>query len=134
MNAIVCVDNQMGLLFNHRRVSSDCAIIENMEQVVGTAPLYIEPYSQMLFQSSSRHPIVIQSLPDYSLTGYQFIENSSLYGAENQLEQLIIYYFNRNYPSDLKLEVDLSLFNIEEVVEFKGHSHDKITRVTYCHK
>lgn len=134
MNAIVCVDNQYGMQFNHRRVSSDSIIIKDMIQLVEPQSLWIEPYSQLLFQNEQEYDslFVTDTLPNPALKGYQFIESDDL--SDATIEILVIYYFNRNYPSDLKLDVDLNSYTITEVTEFKGHSHDCITRVIYTHK
>lgn len=135
MNLISCVDNRLGILFNHRRVSQDKTIIENIEQWAKNIPLYVDSYSFELFQTAHLTQLHLnQHLPSRSLQGWQFIEQQNIDIPFQQGDQWMIYYFNRNYPSDHKLPIDLnhsSNWSIIDVSPFVGQAHDKITRVLY---
>ena len=61
------------------------------------------------------------------------VENKSLFNYENKINTLVIYKWNRLYPSDLYFDIDLKnnswqLINSED---FVGSSHEKITKETY---
>ena len=51
-----------------------------------------------------------------------------------KLEGLILYRWNRAYPSDVRWELDLSQFALTERAEFSGTSHETITRERYTRK
>ncbi len=122
MKVIVCVDDNLGILFNKRRVSKDSKIIEDI--ISNYEDIYINEYSKELFIDNY---IVSDKLEE----GINFVENNSLLGMEDKITEVIIYYFNRKYPSDLKLELDLNKYNEVSKTEFVGSSHDKITKVVY---
>ena len=50
---------------------------------------------------------------------------------QKKLEELIIFWWNRSYPRDFRLDLDLSEWRKRAVREFPGNSHEKITEVCY---
>lgn len=50
--------------------------------------------------------------------------------AEN-IELVILYRWNRTYPADVYLDLDLSQWERNVQHEFRGSSHEKITEVKY---
>ena len=50
-----------------------------------------------------------------------------------KVTELVIYRWNRHYPSDIRWEPDLKAmgFVLQETGEFPGTSHEKITREVY---
>ena len=97
MTVVVCVDEQGGILFNHRRVSSDRAAIGNLLEYIGDMPLYMSQYSS------------------------------------NKVQRLIVYRWNRLYPSDVQfpLEYLSGKCKLESSFDFAGNSHERITREVY---
>ena len=59
------------------------------------------------------------------------MENQLLKQQEEHISQLIVYKWNRKYPADFRLDLDLSQWNLKEQIEFVGNSHEKITREIY---
>ena len=49
----------------------------------------------------------------------------------NRVEAMILYCWNRDYPADVRLDWDLTAFQIAEAREFPGRSHPRITRTIY---
>lgn len=135
MKLIFCVDNALGLLFNHRRVSQDIAIREDLQQLTNHSTLYMDDYSFELFQDDRLTNIQVRAdLPNPQLSGYQFIEQQNIPTHFQTGDELIIYYFNRCYPSDKKIPFDVNQsthWHIQSVSPFVGQAHDKITRVIY---
>ncbi len=123
MKVIVCVDDNLGILFNNRRVSKDKLIIEDIKKT--TNEINIDIYSISLFEGFKTN------ITSELTFGYNFIEKDSLLNKEALISEITIYYFNRKYPSSLKLELDLNLYKIVEQYEFVGNSHEKITKVIY---
>ena len=70
----------------------------------------------------------------YNLGDIWFGENQSLKGMEGQIEKLIVFGWNRAYPFDFKLDLDLEQMEKTAEEEFAGYSHEKITRLQYRKK
>lgn len=125
MNFIVCIDDNKGLMFNNKRLSRDSKIIEDINN--NYSKVVINEYSNMLFQNNG----IISSVPTITKK-YQFIENNDL--SNQSINNLIIYKFNRSYPSDLKLNVNFTTLELISTIEFIGSSHDKITKEVWRKK
>lgn len=132
MNIIVCVDDNNGMMFNKRRVSQDIVLREDIYKNLGDKKLIMNAYSFKMFQKdgTDKDIIVEENIPIKDEVNFQFIEDKSLSQFEGKIEKIIIYYWNRRYPSDLKFDIDVSNGNWEVVSEeeFAGKSHEKITK------
>ena len=53
MYMIICLDDNNGLAFNHRRQSQDRIVAEDIRKTVGEKKLWITDYSRKLFHSVS---------------------------------------------------------------------------------
>ena len=53
MYIIICLDDNNGLAFNHRRQSQDRIVAEDIRKTVGEKKLWITDYSRKLFHSVS---------------------------------------------------------------------------------
>ena len=53
MYIIICLDDNNGLAFNHRRQSQDRIVAEDISKTVGEKKLWITDYSRKLFQTVS---------------------------------------------------------------------------------
>ena len=63
---------------------------------------------------------------------YAIIENVSLSSYQDQIDEYVIYEWNRSYPATLFFSSTwLSSFELVETMEFSGTSHEKITRRIY---
>ena len=129
MKLIVCLDDNLGMMFNRRRQSRDRELIADLIRLVGTTPLWISPYSAPLFGEDcpslqvADNPVEAAGEDDYC-----FVENTPLPQNLNCANELIIYRWNRLYPSDVRFDCDTSAFCLTETCEFVGSSHDKITK------
>ena len=129
MNIIVCVDENMGMLFNKRRQSKDSKVLEDISGT--TECLWIHPFSKKMFEEEQgKIEIMIDDkFLEKALPGqYCFVENQELMLYSNTIEQIVLYCWNRKYPSDFKLDLDLSKWDVQSVTEFKGSSHEKIKK------
>ncbi len=128
MNIIVCVCDGLGMLFNKRRQSRDRVLIEEMIQSVGAENIIISEFSKSLFKDIEGIDAVTH-LPLLTTDKYQFIENVSMKGFKSEINNLIVYFWNRKYPLDLQLGLDLENdFLLISETEFQGSSHEKITK------
>ena len=130
MKVIVCVDDNFGILFNKRRQSRDAAVIADIYKMTGT--LWVHPFSDKLFSDYGGQVVTDEEFLKKAGAGdICFVENQCLLPYKDKIEQIILYKWNRKYPSDFKLDLDLQEWQIIETKEFVGTSHEKITRETY---
>lgn len=127
MTLYICLDDRNGLQFNKRRQSRDAAVLEDIRsQCAGN--LLIESFSEKLIREAEL-PYV---LPPETAEDY-FAENIPSEEVLAKTGKLVIYRWNRHYPSDIRWEPDLAAlgFSLKETTEFPGTSHEKITREVY---
>ena len=126
----VCVDDRMGMLFNHRRQSRDKFLIDDLMSI--TERVHINSFSEELFGDYSDRILIDEDfLENASEDDVCFVENIDLEPYSDKINKVILYLWNRHYPSTLKFKVDLSDYNFIESTEFEGNSHEKITREVY---
>ena len=61
--------------------------------------------------------------------GTYFVENVDVTPFIGDIDELIVYRWNRVYPADFICGIDFSAFAIKSQFELAGNSHDKITKV-----
>lgn len=131
MKVIVCLDDNKGMMFNHRRLSRDSKVIDSINTMVDTETLSMNSYSYPLFKDQMIHCIVDDCFLDSNFNGYYFVEDNDLSQYESKVDEIIIYWWNRKYPSDVKFAIDLNLYSLYDSEEFIGNSHEKITKEIY---
>lgn len=133
MIAVVCVDDSMGMMFNGRRQSRDRVLAARVAELARGNRLWMNPYSYELFENIAEGNINIDLdfLSKASDGELCFVENEELQAVENIIEKLILFRWNRSYPSDMTLDIDLRNWRLEESQDFVGSSHDKITMEVY---
>lgn len=132
MIAIVCVDDSFGMMFNNRRQSRDKAVIEKITQLTKDRRLWINEYSKELFSENITNLNIDNNFLAEAMEGeFCFIENCQLSTYEKWVEKIILFKWNRAYPSDVVFDIDLSNWKLSEIDEFVGNSHDKITMEVY---
>lgn len=151
MKAIACVDDGMGLSFNKRRQSSDKVVTKKILELAGDKKLYAEPYSQKLLETAVQDLAAdtdirpeLQFQDDFLEAAgadnsnpevYCFTERKSLQDLpKDKMDELVLFYWNRRYPSDVKLGLDLNDWEEINTYEYPGNSHEKITEVHYVPK
>ena len=132
MQVIVCLDDRNGMLFNHRRQSRDREVLKEILKDAEGKRLWIRPFSQKLFQGTENRVQISDSPLDAAGPGETcFVEDLSLAGWEDSIESLTVYRWNRHYPGDFFLDLDLSGWRLVSRREFSGNSHEKITKEVY---
>lgn len=133
MTVILCLDDRCGMAFNNRRQSRDKAVINDILTHLNGERLIISPFSEDLFLNESNLLVKRNPLESASGGDFVFVENLGLSGYTEKIQSIIIYRWNRLYPSDISLDIkpeELGLQLIESC-EFVGHSHKKITKEIY---
>ena len=133
MIAIVCIDDNGGMMFNNRRQSRDIVLIEKVTEITKGSKLWLNKYSYSMFENKNVSNINVDEsfVLEAANSEYCFVENVSLKGYEKWIEKLIVFKWNRVYPKDFEFDMDLSEWKLAESSEFKGSSHDKITMEVY---
>lgn len=127
MTLYICLDDRNGLKFNKRRQSRDAAVLEDIRSRI-TGNLCIDPYSEKLIREAE----IPYVLPPETAADF-FGEDVPSDELLAQTEKIVIYRWNRHYPSDVRWEPDLAAmgFTLRETTDFPGKSHEKITREVY---
>ncbi|MBQ7646113.1 MAG: ribonuclease Z [Clostridia bacterium] len=135
MKVIVCVDNSFGMTFNYRRLSRDRNVIADIMSLLDGDTLYMNNYSYRLFEKTGYAGIVVSNdfLDLCGEDGTAFVENRHLQKYKEMIDCMVTYLWNRDYPSDRKLDVvpEEPDWELTDTTEFAGNSHDLITRNTY---
>lgn len=132
MIAAVCLDNQGGMMFNHRRQSRDSALTEDLLRERGVARLIVSDYSAPLFSGKN---FAATNVPFESAMPEDvcFFEDTDPSLFIDRIDKFIIYRWNRDYPADVFFSVDMEKAGYQKVsmTEFSGTSHEKITKETW---
>lgn len=130
---IVCVDDGMGMMFNKRRVSRDEAVIKRIIEIADNKRIWMSQYSYPLFEKVKIENVVVDDscLDKVSSDEYSFIEDLSVTKHKDKIDKIILFRWNRSYPSDIKFNIDLSEWKLNSTEEFVGNSHECITMEVY---
>ena len=130
MTIIVCVDDNMGMMFNDRRQSRDSAVIDKIYEIAQGGSLFASEYSANLFDEEK--VIVCNEMLDRATDNdYCFVENISLCKHMDKIKSIVLFKWNRSYPYDVKLDISIDEFTEVLVEDFAGNSHEKITKAVY---
>uniref|UniRef100_UPI004055BEE6 ribonuclease Z n=1 Tax=Agathobacter sp. TaxID=2021311 RepID=UPI004055BEE6 len=134
MNIFVCLDEKGGMMFNKRRQSSDRVIRADILQTVGGHKLYVNSYTAKQFtEENNVITIADNCLAQAGADDYVFVENMQVGQYLADIQQIIVYRWDRKYPADFFFDVELSstkwvLLSSEEM---EGYSHECIGKEVY---
>lgn len=134
MKLIVCLDDADGMLFNHRRQSKDRIVRQKILEQVGESRLWMNGYSAQQFSGGAANIVVNEDfLAMADREDWCFLENTDPAPFVQKIDTLVIYRWNRRYPSDVKFPTGLfeSRWALTERLDFAGSSHEKITQEVY---
>ena len=133
MNLIICVDENLGMSFNGRRVSRDSVVVNKIIQISKERKLWIHSTSASLFSEDIQVEIDDNLLHKAGSNDLCFVENLDVSDFADSLRSVTIFNWNRRYPSDVKFPVSLfaDRWKLVHREEFKGYSHEKITMKVY---
>ena len=135
MNIIICLDDNNGMMFNKRRQSQDRILRADLKEFIKDKDLYMNNYSYKLYKDIDNGNIKVSEnfLEQCTENDVCLVEDKLLNNYINKINNIIIYKWNRIYPSDLYFDINLTSNSWEllETKEFEGSSHEKITRIIY---
>lgn len=129
MQVIITVENRNGMLFNHRRVSRDQKISERILAYCKEKKLWMNAYSAKLFENNPQIRVSETFLEQKD--AICFVEDQDVTPYLPEIDTIILFHWNRDYPADFFFTVDLSEWNRIHQEEFAGKSHEKITMEVY---
>ena len=135
MNLIITLDDNGGMTFNGRRQSRDKALLADIARDVSAShlPLLATHFSEKLLAEADIPCEIFADAAERAANGqYCLLENTELSPFIERAERLIVYRWNRKYPCDRKIDIDIDLlFALESSCDFVGNAHEKITKTVY---
>jgi len=148
MKIIVCVDNQNGMMFNHRRQSQDRVLRKRILELTGGKKLWMNAYSQKQFLQVNGNMSKEQEQSGQLGQSGQiqadeaflekagpgepcFVEDRSVAPFAGRVERVVLYRWDRAYPADLYWDLSLEGWTLARREEFSGFSHEIITKEVY---
>ena len=136
MKMVASVENGNGLLFGGRRVSRDEEVYKDMLRSLGEGErLWMSAYSAKLFDFCTDKRISVDEgfLKKASQGDVCFIEDGCCLKDYHIFDEIILYRWNRSYPSDVVFDIEACgrEFFLVSATEFPGKSHQKITKEVY---
>lgn len=133
MNLILCVDDNGGMCFHHRRQSQDRILREQLLALAGANCLWMNSYSCRQFPKPLPETVCVDEafLEKAGPKDYCFVEDQDVSPYAGRICRLVLFKWNRSYPADVFLTLDLAGFTLVEATDFAGFSHERITKEIY---
>ncbi len=131
MILIACVDNNLGTMFNNRRQSQDAFVRDRILEISKGNRLFMNKYTAGQFLNPKDIIICENPFDEAGYDDFCFAEGLSAKNYADKIQKVILFWWNRLYPSDRYFDLDLSRYRLKRVSEFKGNSHDKIKEELY---
>jgi len=136
MTVIVCLDDHNGMMFNHRRQSRDSKVKEAVQKICAGHALWMNEYTARLY--ADLDGVDVQISPDFLQQAreqdYCFVESDPLQPVSDRITGLILFRWNRHYPSDMWFDLKLQYWNAVSEEDFAGSSHERITKLVYIRR
>lgn len=135
MILITCIDDNMGMAFNNRRQSRDRTVTARILEITAGKTLWTDRYSSVLFEDRSACIVADDECPARAGDGeFCFIERQDPVPYLHRVEKIILFHWNRKYPSSLKLNINLDEWEKISSWDFSGYSHEEITEEVYIRR
>ena len=123
------------MLFNRRRQSQDREVRRDILSMADGHALWMNAYSAGQFSEEDRFRLhVAEDFPEQAgEEDFCFVEDRPADPWLDRAGHLILYRWNRVYPSDLKLDLAPALEGRTLLAsrDFPGYSHETITKEVY---
>lgn len=135
MICVVCVDDKMGMLFNHRRQSQDRALRVRLLTLCAHSRLWMNAYTYAQFQEQTAPQLCVDAQPLHKAAPgeYCLVEDIDPATHEAAMERIVLYRWNRTYPADRFFTIPLAEhgWRLLGAADFPGFSHERITEEVY---
>ena len=132
MKLILFLDDRGGMLFNRRRQSQDRKAREFILSLTKDHALYMNAYS--LKQFETKEGILLSETPQRDAGKDDYVLIEDLTPTLTDVNEAVLILWNRHYPSDRRFDrasLEKEGFSLVDSLDFAGHSHEKITVLTY---
>ena len=123
-----CVDEAMGLQFNHRRQSRDRALMEELLRMASGRLRMSEASGRLLPEGGAY--LGADYLCAAQPGDWCFCEDCAYLEEADAIEAIVLFQWNRTYPADLWFQFPGD-WKMTQSREFAGSSHEKITVEVY---
>ena len=136
MTIIVCVDDNWGMMFNHRRQSQDKVLREHILKEINENTLWMNGYSAKMFGNHPQICVDEDFLNKVAQDDYCFVEDCLVIPYKQKISRVIVYKWNRKYPADQYFDMPLTENEWQLILseDFIGNSHEKITKEVYIYE
>lgn len=131
MIVIVAIDDNGGMMFHQRRQSQDVVLRQRILEVSRGCKLWMNAYTAKQFEDTTQVCVSDSFLEEAGEGDFCFVENIPIAPYGERVERLLIYKWNRTYPHDTQLDIDLGDWSLLSSVKFAGKSHAEITEEVY---
>lgn len=129
MKLVVCLDKNNGIRFFHKRQSQDEFQRKNLFELIGNTKFYLSEYSFELYKDFDFNFEIINKNTVIVENSIFLYEGDFLEKFLPSVDEIIVYFWNRDYPFDEVFDEFLNYgWKERELFEFRGKSHEKITR------
>jgi len=108
MIIMVCLDDNHGMRFHNRRQSRDRYLCKRILELAQQSVLWMNESSEKLFKDSQRE---IRTDPQFLVRAgvgdFCFVEDQDITPFLPRVEKIIVFRWNRIYPSDLKFPMHI---------------------------
>ena len=125
---ILTLDDKNAVSFAGKRQSKDAAVSQRICDIMGEAPLYMREKSVSFFNDVRPN---IQPIENIEPCGVAFLEEVPSADIISNTDRIIVFRWNRNYPSLVTERVNLDGWTKTVAEEFSGTSHNNITLEVY---
>lgn len=140
MTLILMVDDGFGLAFGARRQSRDRELVRDVVRLANGRKIFAREYSRLIFDEAGINNDTMTFCDEPTKAAGEcdlvLLELAVKKSELDLAKKIIIYSWNRRYPATAKLDIDYikANFELKEEFDFKGNSHDKLTRRVYERK
>lgn len=135
MIIVAAVDDRNGMMFNRRRQSQDRTLRDRLLRLTAGGRLWMNHASVRQFRDCEAPQInVDDSFLSKAADGdFCFVEDAAVAPYARRIEEIILFKWNRKYPGDRYLDIDLRPpeWRLVSTEDFPGASHEKITMEVY---
>ena len=127
MNIIIALDDNNGMLFNNRRQTRDAIVNQRILELTPYRPLLINNFSWQMLNFAKDKILVTENFLDIATDeDFCFVENQKLLPHINKINAIYVFKWNREYPTDFSLDINLNDWKCTYFEEFAGSSHECI--------
>lgn len=134
MKIAVCIDDKNGMLFAGRRQSMDSCLRSEFLTMTEPDRVWMDAYTAGQFGDAGDRICVDEDfLHKAEPEDWCFVEKTDLQSVSDKITEIVLYRWNRHYPSDKKFPMELfaDRWTLVSQREFPGSSHEWITEEVY---